>query len=102
MAAAATAAAPKKSADVDFDEALALLVPEGGISYTLMGLANRYVVSDPPKANADFVTNSVYWLIGRQQYIGSGPAQIRPVTIAPEQMRVPPSPPCRRRAYAPC
>lgn len=44
--------------------------------------------SDPPRANADFVPNSVYWLVGLQDYIGSGPAQIQPVEIAPGQMRI--------------
>lgn len=44
--------------------------------------------ADPPKADVDFVSNSVYWLIGRPQYIGSGPAQIRPVEISDSQMKI--------------
>ena len=44
--------------------------------------------ADPPKANAEFVPNAVYWLIGREGYIGSGPAQIKPVDITPGQLAV--------------
>jgi hypothetical protein len=36
-------------------------------------------LSDPPKANADVVVNSVCWLIGRDQYISRGPARIKPI-----------------------
>ncbi len=37
--------------------------------------------TDPPGGNAEVVINSVYWLIGRQRYIASGPAQIRPIEM---------------------
>jgi len=38
-------------------------------------------LNDPPWANADLVVNSVYWLIGRQQYIAAGPVQVKPVAL---------------------
>jgi len=38
-------------------------------------------LTDPPKANADLVVNSLYWLIGQEQLIASGPAQVRPVAL---------------------
>ena len=38
--------------------------------------------ADPPRADADLVVNSLYWLIGRQEYIAAGPAHIRPVDIS--------------------
>ncbi len=38
-------------------------------------------LTDPPKANADLVINSLYWLTGREQLIASGPAQVRPVKL---------------------
>ncbi len=54
------------------DSYLGQQVPElgegGGISLT-----------DPPSANADLVVNGLYWLIGREGYIASGPVQIPPV-----------------------
>jgi hypothetical protein len=70
-----------------------IIVAAMGVSLSDMHLMRRVEekdgkFSDPPKANADFVSNAVYWLIGRQQYIGSGPAQIRPVEISAAQMRV--------------
>lgn len=40
-------------------------------------------LSDPPRTNADLLTNSVYWLIGRDRYIARGPAQIQPVAMIP-------------------
>ena len=52
------------------DQHVAQLDAAGGLSLT-----------DPPRANADVVTNSVYWLIGREALIGAGPAQIRPVEM---------------------
>ena len=41
--------------------------------------------ADPPRANADLVINSLYWLIGRQEYIAAGPAHIRPVDVSSNQ-----------------
>ena len=41
-------------------------------------------LTDPPRANADLVVNSVYWLIGKDIYIALGPAQIKPVAMIPE------------------
>ena len=38
-------------------------------------------LTDPPWANADLVINSVYWLIGREQYIAAGPVQVKPVAL---------------------
>jgi len=35
---------------------------------------------DPPKANADLVINSVYWLIGRENFIAAGPAKGKPIS----------------------
>ncbi|MDY6913364.1 MAG: hypothetical protein SVT52_02755 [Planctomycetota bacterium] len=44
-------------------------------------------LTDPPRANADVVVNSAYWLIGREGFIAAGPAQVRPVAIiAPAAM----------------
>ncbi len=40
-------------------------------------------LDDPPRANADLVTNSLYWLIGREHYIARGPAQIQPIAMIP-------------------
>ena len=34
---------------------------------------------EPAKSNADVVINSVYWLIGKQQYIAAGPVEVTPV-----------------------
>lgn len=42
---------------------------------------NTLVFSDPPRANADVVINSVYWLIGREALISAGPARVRPVAM---------------------
>ena len=38
-------------------------------------------LTDPPRANADLVTNSVYWLTGYEQYIAAGPVRITPVAM---------------------
>jgi len=35
--------------------------------------------SDPPRANADLVINSIYWLVGREDLIASGPPQAKPI-----------------------
>ena len=35
--------------------------------------------TDPPRDNADIVTNSVYWLIGREQMIAAGPQESQPI-----------------------
>jgi hypothetical protein len=45
---------------------------EGGTSY-----------DDPPRANADLPINSIYWLIGRQGLISSGPIQATMREIPP-------------------
>lgn len=37
----------------------------------------------PPRANADVVINSVYWLSGHERYISRGPVRIKPVRILP-------------------
>lgn len=42
-------------------------------------------LADPPRANADVVVNSVYWLIGRERYIAAGPAQVKPVELISPQ-----------------
>jgi hypothetical protein len=34
---------------------------------------------DPPRANADLVVNSAYWLVGLENYIAAGPVAIEPV-----------------------
>jgi hypothetical protein len=44
---------------------------------------NTLTLTDPPRANADVVINSIYWLIGREALISAGPAQIRPVPMIP-------------------
>ena len=38
-------------------------------------------LADPPRANADVVINSVYWLTGRENYIAAGPAGAQLVLI---------------------
>ena len=38
-------------------------------------------LTDPPRANADVVINSVYWLTGRENYIAAGPAGTQLVLI---------------------
>jgi len=43
---------------------------EGGLTLT-----------DPPRADADFVINSIYWLSGYQRYIAAGPVRIKPVEM---------------------
>jgi len=40
-------------------------------------------LSDPPRANADLVVNSAYWLIGRENLIASGPVQATMKEIPP-------------------
>ena len=40
-------------------------------------------LADPPRANADLAINSVYWLIGRQGLIASGPVQATMREIPP-------------------
>ena len=40
-------------------------------------------LTDPPRANADLVINSAYWLIGRQNLIASGPVQATMKEIPP-------------------
>ena len=42
---------------------------------------NTLVFTDPPRANAEVVVNSVYWLTGREALISAGPAQVRPVAM---------------------
>jgi len=42
---------------------------------------------DPPRANADLVINSVYWLIGRQRFIAKGPAQVQPIAMMSDTTR---------------
>lgn len=50
---------------------------------------NTLEFSDPPRANAEVVVNSVYWLVGREAMISAGPSRIRPVAmIAPEVMNL--------------
>ena len=38
-----------------------------------------YRTTAPPRANAELVVNSVYWLIGRERLIAAGPMRIKPV-----------------------
>ena len=38
-------------------------------------------LTDPPRANADVVINSLYWLTGRENYIAAGPAGAQLVLI---------------------
>ncbi len=40
-------------------------------------------LADPPRANADLPVNSIYWLIGRQGLIASGPVQATMREIPP-------------------
>ena len=50
---------------------------EGGFSF------------DPaPKANADLIIGSIYWLSDNEDYIAAGPAQIKPVNVAQHQKYV--------------
>jgi hypothetical protein len=45
--------------------------------------------ADPPRADADLVINSVYWLVERENLIAAGPVQIRPVElISPVEMNI--------------
>jgi hypothetical protein len=37
--------------------------------------------SDPPRADTEVVVNSVYWLLGRDQYIAAGAAQAKPIAM---------------------
>jgi hypothetical protein len=47
------------------------------------------LLADPPRADADIVINSVFWLVGLKGQIARGPARIEPVeAIAPTTMRV--------------
>jgi len=54
------------------DQRVASLNPDGSLT-----------LSDPPRANADVVINSLYWLVGLERYIARGPAQIKPVAMIP-------------------
>jgi hypothetical protein len=36
-------------------------------------------MDEPPRANADLVVNSVYWLTGHERLIASGPAKVKPI-----------------------
>jgi len=38
-------------------------------------------MTDPPRANADVAVNSVYWLIGKTDWIASGPVRVKPVAL---------------------
>ena len=38
-------------------------------------------LTDRPTMNADLVVNSAYWLIGLEDRIAAGPAQVKPVNI---------------------
>jgi hypothetical protein len=38
-----------------------------------------YRTTAPPRANAELVVNSAYWLIGRERLIAAGPVRIKPV-----------------------
>ncbi len=49
------------------------------------GLADR---APPPRANADLVINSVYWLIGQQNYIAAGPANADVIVINDQTRRM--------------
>ena len=40
-------------------------------------------LTDPPRANAEVIVNSVYWCIGQRQYIARGPARVQPVAMIP-------------------
>jgi len=40
-------------------------------------------LADPPRANADLPINSIYWLIGRQGLVASGPVQATMREIPP-------------------
>jgi hypothetical protein len=46
----------------------------------------RIDTEDPPTADADVVVNSVYHLIGKDEYIGAGPTLVEPIDIAPPAM----------------
>ena len=39
--------------------------------------------SSPPRANADVIINSVYWLSGHESFISRGPVRIKPVELLP-------------------
>jgi hypothetical protein len=38
-------------------------------------------LAPPPQANAEFISNSVYWLVGLERYIAAGPVQVEPVAM---------------------
>lgn len=40
--------------------------------------------TDPPRANADLMINSIYWLSGWQDYIATGPVRVEPVAEIPQ------------------
>jgi len=40
-------------------------------------------LTDPPRANGDFLVNSAYWLVGKQNLIASGPVQATMKEIPP-------------------
>jgi len=48
---------------------------------------NTLRMTDPPRADADVVINSVYWTIGNEDYIAAGPAQFPPIRMISPQMR---------------
>jgi hypothetical protein len=45
--------------------------------------AGERMSSSPPRANADVIINSVYWLSGHESFISRGPVRIKPVEILP-------------------
>jgi hypothetical protein len=50
------------------------------VNSSILGLTEGTVQTyDPPRANPDLIVNSVYWLIGKERFIASGPARIEPV-----------------------
>ena len=49
---------------------------------SLLGEKTEYDVTDPPRANADLVVNSAYWLCANDRYIAAGPVRVKPVNVS--------------------
>ncbi len=45
------------------------------------GAKGAVETNPPPKADMDFVVNSLYWLIGQPDFIAAGPAVIKPIEL---------------------
>jgi len=61
--------------------ALAASLRDGYIDEPILVVDPEVTVkfNDPPRADADMAVNSVYWAIGKQTYIASGPVRVQPI-----------------------